>query len=181
MGFTVEREWKQWLAQDDNKNMVTAEVSKWVENSKFIYRGQIGDNTTKVFRIYDNIVLVLDSQETCIITMFKCSFDFGEDMDRIIIAHEIDTINDLHKELAVIDADISEFVEKKQVEISTIDQTIKALEAQIASLRVQKGAAEESVKGKKSTREFNTREIEKRAVRICNSIEYRKDLNSNAS
>jgi hypothetical protein len=179
LGITDAVEWKRYLAQNDQQ--VVDHVNRMVENSLFIYRGQIGDNTTKVFRMADNVVLVLDSQETCVITLFKCFFDFGEQMDREIIKHELNRLNELHADLTALDAEINAFVEAKQVEISTIEQQIKAMEAQISSLRAQKSAAEEAIKGKRATREFTIKEIEKRAVRLCNSIEYRKDLNANAN
>jgi hypothetical protein len=157
---------------------ICASVDRLVKNSIFIWRGQLGDNTTKSFRISGDMVLVMDSQESCVITLFRCYFDFGTEMDKQIIAHEIARLDTLHEELKGIDEGISEYIEQKQLEISTYEQTIKAFEAQIASLRTQKNSAEEEIKAKRATRDFTTREIEKRAVRICNSIEYRKDLNA---
>lgn len=179
VGVTDQMEWKRYLAVNDAQ--IVEHVNRMVEHSNFIYRGQIGDNTTKVFRMADNIILILDSQESTVITMFKCIFDFGEDMDRQIIRHELLQIDNLNAELRSIDEQIKEFVEQKQMEISTFDQTIKAMEEQIKSLRTQKESADAEIKGKRSTRDFSIRELEKRAVRMCNSIEYRKDLNANAT
>lgn len=165
---------KRYIVQNDA--IICEHINRMVENSLFIYRGQIGDNTTKVFRMADNIVLVLDSQETCVITMFKCIFDFGEEMDRQIIKNELLMLDELHNELRNIETEINLFVEEQTVITTTLDAQIKAMEEQIRLLKSQKSAAEEAIKGKRAGRDFTTKEIEKRAVRLCNSIEYRRDL-----
>jgi hypothetical protein len=178
LGITDPMEWKRYLVQNDEQ--VVEHVNRMVEHSNFIYRGQIGDNTTKVFRMADNVVLILNSTEEAVITMFKCNFDFGEDMDRQIIRNELNVLDNLNAELISIDESIKDFTFEAQAHISTIDLQMKAMEEQIKSLRVQKEAIEGDIKAKRSTRDFSAKEIEKRAVRMCNSIEYRKDLNANA-
>ncbi|WP_124118493.1 hypothetical protein [Paenibacillus xylanexedens] len=174
LGITDSNEWKRYLAQNDE--MVCNHINKMVDNSLFIYRGQIGDNTTKVFRMADNIVLVMDSQETCVITLFKCYFDFGDDMDRQIIKHELLRLDELHNGLKNIDAEIQDFVEQVTVTSTTLDMQIKAMEEQLRLLKAQKTSADEAIKGKRAGREFTVKEIEKIAVRLCNSLEYRRDL-----
>lgn len=174
LGITDSNEWKRYLAQNDE--MVCNHINKMVDNSLFIYRGQIGDNTTKVFRMADNIVLVMDSQETCVITLFKCYFDFGDDMDRQIIKHELLRLDELHNGLKNIDAEIQDFVEQVTVTSTTLDMQIKAMEEQLRLLKAQKASADEAIKGKRAGREFTVKEIEKIAVRLCNSLEYRRDL-----
>jgi hypothetical protein len=178
LGMSDEKEIKQYLAQNDQ--LVIDHINKMVDNSHFIYRGQIGDNTTKIFRIADNYILVLDSQETCVITLYKCYFDFGEKTDRFIIQQEMIMLDELHQELKNIDAEIDAFIEIKTVETSTLEQQIKALEEQVRMMKIRKTTCDEEVKGKRAVREFSLKEIEKRAVRLCNSIEYRKDLQSGA-
>ncbi|WP_336784127.1 hypothetical protein [Paenibacillus illinoisensis] len=174
LGITDSNEWKRYLAQNDE--IVCNHINKMVDNSLFIYRGQIGDNTTKVFRMADNIVLVMDSQETCVITLFKCYFDFGDDMDRQIIKHELLRLDELHNGLKNIDAEIQDFVEQVTVTSTTLDIQIKAMEEQLRLLKAQKTSADEAIKGKRAGREFTVKEIEKIAVRLCNSLEYRRDL-----
>ncbi len=174
LGITETNEWKHYIVQNDE--LICNHINKMVDNSLFIYRGQIGDNTTKVFRMADNIILVMDSQESCVITMFKCFFGFGDDMDRQIIKHELLRLDELHNELRNIEAEIHAFVEEMMVTTTTLDMQIKAMEEQLKLLKAQKTSAEEAIKGKKAGREFTSKEIEKLAVRLCNSIEYRRDL-----
>lgn len=178
LGITEQNEWKRYIAQNDQ--MITDHVNRMVEHSEFIYRGQIGDNTTKVFRMSDNYVLVLDSQETCVITLFRCYFDFGDDTDRFIIKQELLKLDELHADLKTLDEEINSFIETKTVESSTLEQQIRAMEEQIKFLKIRKSSVDEEIKGKRATRDFNIKEIEKRAVRLCNSIEYRKDLQEGA-
>jgi hypothetical protein len=165
---------KQYLAKNDQQ--VIEHVNRLAEHSNLIYRGQIGDNTTKIFRMVDNMIVVFDAQDTCVITLFKCIFDFGESMDRIIIKSELEQIEDLHNHLRIEDETINAFIEKRTVDSSTIDIQIKTFEEQLKLLKQQKVGIDEEVKGRKAGREIIVKEIEKKAVRLCNSLEYRRDL-----
>lgn len=179
LGITDTQDIKVALVDMDER--IIDHVNKMFEHASFIYKGQIGDNTTKNFYLVDNIVLVTDVGNTCVITLYKCSFGFGDSTDRFIIKSEIEQITALHEELNKIEVDIGEFVEAKQTEISTIDAKIRATEEQIKQLRTMKSAAEGEIEAKRATRTFNMKEIENRAVRICNSIEYRRDLKESVS
>lgn len=174
MGITEPQEVK--VALVDMNERIIEYVNRMYEHAAFIYRGQIGDNTTKNYYLVDNVVLVTDVGNSCVITLFKCSFDFGEKMDRIIIENEIKEISDLHTDLNQIDTEIIDFVEAKKTEIATIEMQLKAMEEQIKALRTMKSAAEEDIEAKRATKSFAMKEIERRACRICNSIEYRRDL-----
>lgn len=178
LGMTDRQEIKQYLAQNNEK--VTTDLNKMHEYSQHIYRGQIGDNVTRAYRMADNIVLVMNSQGDAIVTLFKCVFDFGEDMDRKIIKHELESIKELNDYLDEVDIEIEEFIEGRQAKSTNIDLQLKALEEQIKLLRQQKSFIDDEVKNKRSEREFASKEVQKRAIRICNSIEYRSDLNEKA-
>lgn len=176
MGITDTQEIKVTMLDDAP---IIDHLNKMYDCASFIYKGQIGDNTTKNYWLADNVVLVTDVGNTCVITLFKCAFDFGEKMDRLIINNEITEITALHEELTKLDTGIQQFVEVKQIEISTIELQLRAMEEQMKALRTMKSAAEGEVDAKKAMRSFNTKEIERRALRICNSIEYRRDLKEN--
>lgn len=160
----------------DMNERIVEWANRMYGNASFIYKGQIGDNTTKNYWLVDNVVLVTDVENSCLITLFKCCFDFGEKMDRIIIENEIREISELHDELNKIEAEIGQYVEVKKTEVSTIEMQLKAIEEQMKALRTMKSALEEDVEAKRASRTYATKEIERRALRICNSIEYRKDL-----
>ncbi|RPK20100.1 hypothetical protein EDO6_06639 [Paenibacillus xylanexedens] len=97
-------------------------------------------------------------------------------MDRQIIKHELLRLDELHNGLKNIDAEIQDFVEQVTVTSTTLDMQIKAMEEQLRLLKAQKTSADEAIKGKRAGREFTVKEIEKIAVRLCNSLEYRRDL-----
>jgi hypothetical protein len=179
MGITDAQEVKVTMVEMDSR--IVEYLNRMYENASFIYKGQIGDNTTKNYFLVDNVVLVTDVGNSCVITLFKCSFDFGEKMDRIIIENEIKEISGLHEDLNKIEAEINEFIEIKQTEAHTIELQLRAMEEQMKALRTIKASIDEQVDAKRASRTYAMKEIEKRALRICNSVEYRKDLKENAA
>lgn len=178
MGLTEKHEINQYISL--NAEQITTWINRMNDNAQFIYRGQIGDNITRIFKMADNVVLVVDTGNSCVVTLYKCLFDFGDEMDKKIIQSELKNIKELNETLDVINKGIEEFVEQKKLEENILEGQIKAMEDQLRILKNNKSFIGDEITNKRTSRDFTTKELEKRAIRICNSLDYRRDQSEKA-
>ncbi len=67
-----------------NQEKITEDANKMLEMSEFVWMGQLGDNITRKFFINGNIILVADTDETALITLYKTDYGFPEKANRAV-------------------------------------------------------------------------------------------------
>lgn len=173
-GVEGEKEVKQYITL--HKEEVADNVRKIFEFAKHLYRGQIGDNVTRNYYLRDNIILVTNTGDTAIITLYKCDFGFPESTNRKVIKDLLEIIEKLHAELEVIETEFKEQTVQDELEIERIDTEIAAVKARIESLESRKKAIQEMVKTRKASSTSVQKQLAHYAQMLCNSRDYKKDL-----
>ena len=82
-GYTDVLSARQYI--NSNEEKITEDINKLIEHSVLLWTAQInGDKSTKNYRIRDNIILVTDTADSALITLYRIDFGFGDDIDRTI-------------------------------------------------------------------------------------------------
>lgn len=125
-----------YVAQNDEK--IVKDINKMVEYGTLLYSGlpsHTGQNPTDVYRNGFWIVLV-DSKQRCVITLFRIDFGFGDEFNNIFIQKALEEIeltkNELGKCQNGIDSQISclqELIKDNNMQIVEYKKLIKGLEA----------------------------------------------------
>jgi polyhydroxyalkanoate synthesis regulator phasin len=164
-----------------NSDLVKERIQKIYEYSKWIYKGQIGtDKTTANFYIKDDIILVGDVQETKIYTLYRIDFGFPAKTTKVIIKDLIDAIDDTRLKLDEAQKDVEEYIEEKRHEVDSLDLEINNLRRQIKILDEQREAATMCITAKQDSLQLYHKTIDNYANKLCNSLEFKKDINANA-
>lgn len=174
-GITDTIEIKTYVAQNDDK--ITEHILKLYEYSTFLYKGQIGtDRVTRMFYINDDIVLVLDTAETCIISMYKVDFGFPKHTNKAVIKDlisELEIINSKLEQEVVI---FNELKEVKQNEIEDLALQIKNLQEQIEILEAKKKIEQSNIEAGMLNINFLHKQAEHYATMLCNSLDFKRDI-----
>ena len=165
---------KQYIVQ--NKDRLTENILKLHEHSKHIYTGQIGDNTTKKFYNNKNVILVCNVKDDCVITLFKVDYGFPEKTNLIVIRDLLLEMDKKYKEQGKIKNKIKKELANKENELLSINEKIKLCEDQINILKSKKLSLTEEIKNVNYESNIIQKDIDKIALQLCNSVEYRKDL-----
>lgn len=175
LGISDTQTMKQYIAQ--NRDMLVKDIERILEYANMVYTGQInGDKSTKNYWLRDNIVIVTDTGNSTAITLYKIDFGFGEKTDKMITSNLLDEITIFREKICNIKSEIDNNVEYKKTEIGNIENEITALKEQIFMLEFKKNTLENEVKVAYNEVEMLNKNLEVRALKICNSAEYRKDL-----
>ncbi len=158
------------------KEKLTKDILAMFEHAVFVYRGQIGNNFTCNFYMRDHMIMIADSQNSALITIYKCDYGFPEATNRKIAKDMFDRSQEILQEIFNAEKDIKEVIEQQELELTTIDVQIKALEEQVKILRQRKEATTLSITSTRGSVSFLNKELEKCAALLCNSIEYRKEV-----
>jgi hypothetical protein len=135
-----------------------------------------GDKSTKNYWLRDNIVIVTDTGNSTLITLYRIDFGFGTDVDKMItdkLLEEISSFND--KKMATENVVANE-IEDKETKIANIEASISQMQQMLDFFKLKKETLINEVKIANKDIELINKEIEVRALKICNSAEYRKDL-----
>ncbi|PDZ55752.1 hypothetical protein CON15_19625 [Bacillus cereus] len=159
-----------------NQEKITEDANKMLEMSEFVWMGQLGDNITRKFFINGNIILVADTDETALITLYKTDYGFPEKANRAVAKELLEKLYELKIDLEQAKEEAEEQVDKVELEIENIDAELKSLRSQVNLLEVKKKAKAEERKGIMSMTKFVKEEVDKTAKLLCNSIEYRADV-----
>lgn len=166
---------RQYINQ--NKEKITEDINKLVEFSELLFTGQInGDKSTKNYLLRDNIILVTDTANSALITLYKIDFGFGDKTDRLIASNLKEDIMILKKQLCDKKLDIDTNVEYKKYELNTIESQVETLKQQLFMLELKKNTKESEIKVAYNDVEILSKDIEMLAVKLCNSLEYKKDI-----
>lgn len=160
----------------DNREQLNENMNKTFEFAQFIYKGQIGDNTTKNYYIQGNIIFVLNTTDDAFVTVFKVDFNFTPELNLQVAKGLVEEIHKLVSEKEDIDLKVLEVVEAKLAESELRKVQINALEQQLAILKKDKLFIDESIKRVNSDSLVIDLEIKKFTNMLVNSKEYREDL-----
>ena len=94
-----------------DKERYSTEIQKMYKFSKLIYSGVFRDYNESRFRIANNTVLVLDSKESCIITLFRVDFGLPSNKENRDVRKDIlNKLEQEHNKIIDIESAINERV-----------------------------------------------------------------------
>lgn len=127
-----------------NKPQYTEDLNKMFDNSKYFYTGKFNKNNTTNFHMADNFILVTDTNNSKIITLYRADFGFGRKVDKVILGNLLEELEEADKELEVAKSKTEErkgslesdktFIEEQ---IKTLKDTLKALESNLENVTEQ--------------------------------------------
>lgn len=174
LGITTRNEVLEYVAK--NSERIEEYVKTLYEYADFIWKGQIGDNITRNYFLKDDIIIVTDTQNTAIITLYKVDYGFPEKTNLKIA-------KDLKSEIARLTNKYNKEIEKsknkidrKELELQNTELEIKSLENQIKLLKEKQDLLKNEIKCLKNNGQLINEEIKRNTILLVNSIDYKADL-----
>lgn len=160
----------------DSKDLFVDELRKMYVNSKLIYQGNFNGNEIGNFRVADDICLILDTNETKIITLYRVDFGMGRKINKMML-------EELLKELDEKEVNYLNAVEETRNEKDNIGYQILQLEEELESVHEQMKALKIGIQGLKeyektiSTNEISAKtEMDRTAKKITYSRDYKEAM-----
>lgn len=174
LGVTTDKERDDYIR--DNNEQIKQHINTTFEYAEFIYKGQIGDNTTRNYFIDKDIVFVTNVTNDAVITVYKVDFNFTHDLNLTVAKGLIAEIKKL-----VEDKDKVEFkqlveTERLEDEFEKLSVELELAKKQVAIIEAKKKSVFTSIKETKRDTELIELEIKKHTNHLINSKEYRDDL-----
>lgn len=162
---------------NSNRDKLTNDINTTLQFGEFIYKGQLGnDNITRHYYISGDIVLITNTDNNAVITVYKVDLGFTPELNTQVRKGLIQEIHKLANERDELEFQALEEVEKKTFEISNIDDQMLILQKQMDELKLQKKVLSEEVKSLNSKSKYVNHELSKYVLMLVNSIEYKKDM-----
>jgi hypothetical protein len=162
-----------------NDERISEHILKLHEHSIFLYKGQLGgDKVTKIFRINGDIVLVMDTAESCIISMYKVDFGFPEHTNRAVIKDLISELVELNTRIDTEAIAYEGVKESKQARVDDLTLEIKNLREQIEILEARKKIAQSEIEDGMLSIHTLRKQAEHYATMLCNSLDFKRDIKS---
>lgn len=169
-----EAELKQYLVQNDER--ICNEIAKLFEHAVLLWKGQLFDNTTKHYYIRDDIVLVTDTNDTSIVTVFRVDFGFPPDVNRQTLKALLAEKRKVEERAEKVAAKLQKRTEPIQNELAGVEEQIASLRAQLELLEQRKAALTSELNTSNYEVQMLRHEAERIAKMICNAVEFKKDL-----
>jgi hypothetical protein len=174
LGMSDKNEIKHYIV--NNRERLVDEVNKMFEHTEFIYKGQLYDNTTKNYWYRGDYIMVTDTGNTTLVTLYKIDFGFPSATNRRVSMDLMDEVQRLTKKLEEEEFGLEEFIENKESQSKLLEEQIKSLEEQVKLLKEQKVFINEEVKNARRTSSATSQELKRNVLLLCNSLEYRKEI-----
>lgn len=159
-----------------NEELIVESILKIFANSQRVWRGQLGDNITRNYYMASNIILVTNTDDSAIVTLYKVDFGFPTETNLKVSNDLVDKIKELEEEGL-------EILKQSEEENLKLDFEVSNLQVQLAILEQQISDMKENIKIKQDQLKFNKKktlhienEVKKYAVMLCNSKELKTDL-----
>ena len=163
-----------------NSDIIKDRILKLYDYSVWIYRGQVGtDKTTANFYVKGDIVLVGDSNETKLYTLYRIDFDFPPETNKLIVKDLMSAMKSLREDLDKTQKEVESYVEERRYAIEDCDQQLRNIKDQIEIIEQRKRTAKDEIECKQGEVSMINKKIENYANKLCNSLEFKKDINSN--
>lgn len=160
----------------DNNEQIKEHMNKTFDFSEFIFKGQIGDNTTKNYYIKDDLIFVLNTQDDAIVTVYTIDFNFTEELNLQVAKGLLEKIKGLLEEKEKIEYKVLEELEFKESVKEQVLSQINILSEQLNALKRDRDFIDNEIKHIKSKNTQVGLEIKKYTNMLVNSKEYREDL-----
>lgn len=123
----------------DNREKIKTDINKMIEFGECIFVGKQSqkDGKGKVLNVYLNgcYVILVDSSNETVVTLFKIDLGLGDDFNREYISKMMDKINESKKELENIQLEVlkesnmyKELIDSTEAQINEYKSMIKNLE-----------------------------------------------------
>ena len=178
IGIKTKDERNLYITQ--NRDQLIKHANETFDYAQFIYKGQLGDNITRHYYIKDDIVLILNTTEDALITVYKVDLGFTPEINANVRKELLKEIENLHKVKDESDFEILTELESKEASLNLIDEQIKILQQQLDNLKKQRSFKVEEIKMTKEKSSNVELEIKRFTLMLVNSKEYKEDLQSMA-
>ena len=159
---------RQYAVQNDE--IISEHINKLFEYSTFLYKGSIEKSKPiNNFHINSHIVLVLDQNKECIITIYKVDFGFPERTNKLVIKDLINEVEDISFNIKYDTEQLDAFREQEEVKLEAIELEINQLQDKIKNLVNQKEEIEEDIISRKVSIDMQSRKAEKYIKMLCDS------------
>jgi Chromosome segregation ATPases len=174
VGITDIRERKEYIAK--NSDILKEHINKTLEYAEFIYKGQIGDNITRNYYIHNDIILVLNTANDAVVTVYKVDFGFPHELNLQVAKGLLAEIRRLSEEKGKLDLAALEEIERLKATRDSLDQQEEILKEQLRLIQERKKAIDEEIKTHNSEAKVVELDIKKYTQQLVNSKEYKEDL-----
>lgn len=152
------------------------DLNKMFDVSKIIYIGKFETHKECIYRLVDDIILVMDKLDQNLITLYRIDFNFGKNINKIILKDLLEELNKKEEiwlaEKLKLDETNNELVsEQTQLEmnIEAKNNELKQLQERLDSLKkYMKTTNQDEIIAKEAMNEI--------ARKIVYSIEYKKSM-----
>jgi len=161
-----------------NKNQITDEILEVFEGSTYIYKEKIGEYPVDAhYYIYQNINIIVNETNDCIITLYPINFGFECDKtNSTIIGNLIENIENLKLELTKVNEENNLEIQQKELLLTNVNTEIEYLLSQIDILKSQKNLIEQEIKHLNIVPDKIKNKIKRYVTKLCYSILYKKDF-----
>lgn len=172
--ITDKNEIKQYIVQ--NKETLTQHIQKLHEHAQFIWKGQLYDNITRNYYIVDDIIIVTDTGDTALITMYRIDLPYPEKAVKSIVKETIKEIEKLNQNKEKLAETSKEKLDKNQLEIDTLHKQVRLLEDQILILKKKSEHLKSENQNIQNDVVLINKQIDEYALLLVNSLEHKNDL-----
>lgn len=162
------------------QEQLKVDMNKTLDYAMFVYKGQIGDNITRNYYLKDEIVIVTDTVNSAIITVWKIDFGFTGDLNLTIAKRLVKEIHDLNAQKEEVEFKKLLEYEVLSDSLSKLNEDERLLKEQLKIISDKRKSVETAKKELDNDVNFVELEIKKYTNQLINSKEYREDLKESA-
>ena len=78
------------------KDNIRSYIERTHAHARFLWRGQLGTNQVRNFYLRDDIILITDQYDHCVITLYRADYGFSQSTNRQFVKELLELIK--HKE-----------------------------------------------------------------------------------
>ena len=120
----------------NEKELYATELNKMIDNATMIYTGTFNENNQITnYWIADNIIIVTDTANTKIITLYRIEFGFNRDIDKTILSNLRQQLENADIKYIKAMEEVQERKDKLDSDSIIIKEQIKSLEEQLESMK----------------------------------------------
>lgn len=165
---------KSYLAK--NESIVDEHILEMYTYAEKIWSGQLFGNITRNYYLRDDIVIVVDTNDQCIVTVFHVDFGLTRDGNRRLVKVLLEEKEQIERDLEKVNQSIQEEIAVRTVELEQVESEISLLKNRLEGLTMKRDAIKMMIEGADAKKhELNDR-MDSIMKMICSSIEFKKDI-----
>lgn len=176
VGLKDDREKREYMSK--NRDMIIQHANTMFDNADFLWKGQIGDNTTKHYYMKDDTVLITNTTNDAFVTVYKIDLGFTPELNVTVRKGLVAEIEKLREEKESIEETILTELVLKESEASSLEEEEKIIQEQLKNVQARRKFINEEVKNIKSKSLNTGLELKRYTMMLVNSQEYKEDLRS---